>query len=177
MHTHTNKSDTLAVLKCQAQKRHTEHTSGRHDKPLLLSGQGQGSYHTHGPSKQLACPSQMSCQYQPFPLPCLFRRKCLIPGGPHHPSFLLETQLVWHGVPGGAHNRFPGMRLGFYLFPPRVKREPSPLRGCRAESTGRGGSQPTSSWREPSNYVIHPPWLLPYLHCLINFYPSFETHC
>lgn len=45
------------------------------------------------------------------------------------------------------------------LFPPRVKRESSPLRGCRAESTGRGGSQPTSSCREPSKYVIHPPLL------------------
>lgn len=142
----------------------------------MLSEQGQGSYHTHGPYRQLACPGQMYQQYQPSPLTCLFQRKFLIPGGPHHPSFLSDTQLVWHGVSGGAHNRFPGMRLGSYLLPPRVKREPSPLRGGRAERTGRGGSQPTSSCREPSNFVIHLPLLLLHLHCLINFYSSLKTH-
>lgn len=125
---------------------------------FCLQNRGKGPITHMGPPDNL--PALARCTARIIPpqsLPCLFQRKLLIPGGSHHPSFLSETQLVWHGVPGGAHNRFPGMRLGFYLFPPRVKREASPLRGCRAESTGRGGSQPTSSCRKPSKYVTHPP--------------------
>lgn len=147
----------LAVLKCQAQKRHTEHSGGRHGESPLLSEQGQGSYHTHEPSRKLACPGQIYCQYQPSPLPHLFRGS--FPSQVAHTTLPSSQKHSWFGM---------GCREGLTtdswheirdLFPPRVKRESSPLRGCRAESTGRGGSQPTSSCREPSKYVIHPPLL------------------